>query len=341
MRRMIPAALAALMLLSLCACGHAPAQGSEPYAPAAETASVPPAETPAPAPKLSPGAAERVYRAVRFEEGPDGRLYTSLTRADGLVCLYDLLPEGVGYIARFLMTDDGIYAAVKSEYFTPEPAELFFFPAEGEPVHLADNLTSDGMFVMTDDALFWTDADDGALRRLPLNGGGPESVLTDEVRLLDADGGFIYYAKGDGVYRNDSTLGAEALLFSPASLSVRADSGRLYSLSYDSGGTAHIELREPDGSPAADVPLEEETDNFLVSGGRLYIPQPAAGKILVLDAEGGDPAAELALPDGTPYCLLWYADGDAAWYETVQDGEIVLCRSDGEHTENLGPELLF
>ena len=336
MKRILPA-LAAAFLLFLCACGRQPqptavSEAFHTPAGAAESSSAPTEVT------LSPGASEQVRRAECFGRGPDGALYTGLSRADGLVCLYDVLPEDIGYISRFLMTDEGIYAAVKSEYFTLDPAELWFWPADGgEAQLLAEDVSSDGAFVMTEDELFYTDAETGSLRRA---GAADETGLSESVRLLDADAGFIYYAKDDGVYRNDSTLGAEAKLFEPALLTVRAGGGRLYDLSFRDGAAA-LELREKDGSLSASVPLAEGTDNYAYADGRLYVPQPAQDTILILDAATGGELGALPLLDGGTYCLLQYAGEDAVYYETVLDGEVVLCRTGPDGAESLGPELLY
>lgn len=334
-------ALAAVLILFLCACGQQPAtepEAAESPAPTEEPAPTATAAPTAPAPTLSPGAAELALRGECFGRGPDGELYTSLSRSDGLVCLYDVVPEDAGFVVRFVMTDAGIYAATKSEYFTLDPATLWFFPADGsEAWFLAKDVSPDGRFLLTSDALFYTEAETGYLRRVGLTGTG---AIYDPVRLLDTDGGFIYYAKDDGVYRNDSTLGAEERLFEPASLSVRAGGGRLYSLSHADGAAA-VELREKDGSLAVSVPLDAETDNIAYDDGRLYVPQSALDEILILDAETGDESGSLPLLDGGTYCLILYVDKDTVWYETVLDGEIVLCRTSEDGAESLGQELLY
>lgn len=334
MKRFWLLTLAALLLVTA-ACGAS----SEP-GPVAVSETVPPAvqpsiETPEPVPTLSEGASEHIQRSLRFQEF-DGELYTSLTRTEDVVCLYDLLPEDVGYIARFLITDGGIYAAVKSEYFTLDPASLRFFPWDGGDVLiLADEISSDGVFLKADDALFFADAD-GRLCRCEIAGGETKVVLHQNVRLLDADGGFIFYAKDDGVYRNDSTLGAETLVIDFPSSCVRVEDGQIFDLMHTPTDAA-IERRDLNGSLLYSVPLEEDADHFLLSGGRLYAPLLQAGAAAVMDPETGESLDSIPLDGLDGYCLLWYAAEDAVYYETISDGEIVLCRADKSGVQNLGP----
>ena len=327
MKKAIALALSALMLFGLCAC-----KGNT-----AESASFSVPETKEPAPTLSPGAAERTYRSCRFQER-NGELYTCMTRTDGVKCLYDLLPEGVGYITRFLVTDAGIYAAIKSEYFTLDPAALYFFPFEGDALLLADELSSDGFFVMTDDALFYPDAD-GQLCRCDLAGSESKAAVSGSVRLLDSDGGFIYYLKDDGVYRNDSTLGAESRVIDFPSSCVRVEGGQLFDLMH-SPTDAAIELRDLNGALLGSVPLDGDADHFLLSGGRLYAPRLREKAVSVIDPETRETLDTIPLAGLEGYCLLWYAAEDVVWYETILNGEIVLCRADKTGVQELGPALV-
>lgn len=335
MRRRTGLVLAAVLLLGLCACGRAVVEESAPF-----TAPTAAAQTEAVRePALSPGAAEAAYRASRFQMGPDGTLYTSLTRAEGLVCLYDVLPADIGYIARFRITEDGIYAALRSEYFSLEPSALYLFPEDGgEARLLVEELSAAGDFMMTDDAIFYLDYDNETLQRLDLASGESEPVMPDVVRLLDSDGGFIYYAKSDGVYRNDSTMGAETLLFSPAESYVFAQDGRIADLAYREDG-AHIELRGMSGALLTDIRLDELTDNFLCAGGIAYVPQPSAREVRMLDLQTGETRGRIPLPSLSSYCTLLYAAGETVYYQTYTDAE-TLFRADRNGETLLGSLLL-
>ena len=340
MKRPIILILAAALLLGLCACGRAAVGESEAFT--AETAAAAPTAAPAGPPVLSPGAADAAYHSYRFQRGEDGSLYTCLIRTEGVECLYDILPEDIGYIARFIVTGEGIYVTVKSEYFTLDPAALYFYPAGGgDGKLLVEELSSDGVFVMAGDALFYSDYEYGYLNRLDLKGGDPSTVLEEQVRLLDSDGGFIFYGKDDGVYRNDSTFSAEALVFAPAAIDFCAEDGVLCGLTYGADGNQYVELRGTDGAIISSTPLAVSTDNLLCADGMAYVPQPAAQRVLVYDMKTGRAMAEIPLPGLEAYCLIWYAGDNAVWYETMKDGETVLCRADAAGTEVLGPVIIF
>ena len=335
MKQLLMILLASLLLL-LCACGAPAAGESDLYEPAAGPSAA--AETAAQAPVLSPGASSFSQRADRFGTAPDGTLITSLIRTDGISCVYDLLPEDIGYVASFIAAEDGIYAAVKEQYFTLDPAALWFFPYEGEPQLLADGISSDGTFVMTEDVIFYVDAEDGTLRTWP--GSDTASAPEGELRLLDADAGFIYYEKEDGVWRNDSTLGAEAFLFSPASGCVRTEDGLLYDLIWKAGADgASIEKRDTAGKLLDTVVSGAAADHFLVSGGKLYIP--AGTSVEIRSCDDGSLLSTVPLPESAGYCLLLCAADDAFYFESMIDGEFVLCRAADGTAEVLGPELLF
>lgn len=337
MRRLIAFSLITVMLLGLCACGRTAVTESEAYVTQAASAAQtqPPAE-----PTLSPGAAETAYRSYRFQKTADGTLYTCLVRTDGAVCLYDILPEGVGYIVRFIVTEEGVYATVKEAYFSLDPAALYFFPADGgEPQLLAADTSPKGDFLLADDAVFYMDGSDEALCRLDLASGETAPVLEAPAHLLDVDGGFIYYVVYDDVYRNDSTFGAASALFSGAVSYAYAQDGRIADLALISGAP-YIELRGPDGSLLRSIPLDEVTDNFLCADGRIYVPQESAKAILILDLQTGEALERIPLPDQTAYCLLWHADSDAVYYQTYADGEgEIICRADADGAQVIGPLL--
>ena len=191
MKRLIPFFLAAVFLLGLCACGKKaePEAASPTFAPEATAQ----ADT---APVLSPGAAEQSYLSGSFQTAADGTVCTSLARGEGVTCLYDILPEDIGAVGGFFLTESGVYAAVQESYYSMDPAALWFFPSDGgEGQLLAEDVFPGGIFCLAGDGLFYTGYNENDIWRLDISTGEARQVLDASVYFLGAQGGFIYYAK--------------------------------------------------------------------------------------------------------------------------------------------------
>lgn len=319
MKRIYSLIFAVTMLLSLCACKSRPVTEESPTA-ASATAAPSLANEADTAPILSPGAADNSHLSALFQSGGDGTTYTSLVRGQGITCLYDILPEDIGCVAGFFMTEEGIYAAIKDSYFSLEPAALYFFPADGtEGRLLAENVFPAGLFCMAGEALFYENYDDESLWRLDISSGETRCVLEQAVKLLGAGGGFIYYTKDGGVYCNDSTMSAETRLFDDSGVSCFfiMEEG-LCLLTYDETGGSIVEMRLPDGTLHTQVKLDEYTDGILCREGRIYVPQTEAGTVLVLDFDGNElnpiPLTEIGF-----YCQFYFAGPEGLYYETTVD----------------------
>ncbi len=347
MKRIFSLFFAAALLLSLCACKDSSEDAQ------AEASPLPEAETETPAPDGTPGTGAEPVLSDGAEE--DSRLsalfqtngetvYTSLARAEGLTCLYDILPESVGSVSGFFLTDGGVYAAVKESYYSLEPAALYFFPADGsDPQLLADYVYPGGLFCLAGESLFYESYGEEYLWRLDTASGETECVLEQPVTLLGADGGFIYYAADGGVYRNDSTMAAEALLFEDNGVSrLFAGEDGICVLTYSETGSSMVETRQLDGSLRAQIVLDEYTDAILCRDGRIYAPQTAARAVLVFDLDGNE-LDSIPLTELGEYCLFHFASEDALFYETTIDGKTQMYRLDlgTLETEALGETLVF
>ncbi len=345
--------ISALLILSACG-GSAPEVSRPVETSVPEAEAVPPQEE-APAPEtaaavspavLSPGAAESSTLSAAFQTDDTGTVYTGAAVGEGFTALNDLLPEGTGYVSRFLLADGYIYAAVKDAYFSLEPSSLLRFSLgenAGEGELLTDDLAADGRFVLAGDALFFRSYADGGLIRLDLTDGTLEPGIPDCAGLLAAADGFMYYAKADGVYRNDSTLAAEAKLFDAIPGELAAVSGRLYCLR-SSGEAAALECRSvDDGSLLFSADLDGPADNFLVSGERVYVPQPENGAVRIFDRLTGEKTGDLPLSLCGSYCVLHCAAEDALYYETFLDELFPLCRVSlsGGDAEIVGEIIMF
>lgn len=344
MKRII-AAFCAVILLCLGAC----ARRAEPSAEFVPTETARPAAEPTTAPDeppvLSPGAATESQRSGLMQPTEDGTLYASIARAEGISCLYDLIPEDMGSIAGFIVADDGIYVAVSEFYYSMDPASLWFLPGDGSEARLlSDDVASNGIFCLAGDCVFCYQYG-GGLMRIDLTDGSEEVVLPDGTYLLSSDGGFFYYQKEDGVYRNDSTMTAEAKVFDNVSVNrLFFDDNGLYDLTFtDQGTVAVVELRGVAGTLRSSVTLDEATDNIWLHDGRIYAPQPGAGEFLVLDAATGEALEHLPLTEAGSYCLIHCVTDDALYYETYLDEVTSLYRValDGSGTEEVGPVLRF
>lgn len=311
MKRIASLLAAAVLAAGLCAC-----QSRETEEPPAETA--PAAEAAAPA--LAPGAAEDSRLSGSFQTADDGTVYTSAVRGEGVACLYDLLPEGIGCAAGFFMTEDGVYAAVKDSYYTLEPAALYFFPSGGgEARLLAESVSPAGLFCLAGDGLFYESYGEENLWRLDVATGESRCVLAESVNLLGADGGFIYYARDGGIYRNDSTMTSETLLFADGGVGrLWAGSDGLCLLTYDGTGASVVEIRGLDGSLRAQARLDEYTDSILVRDGIIYAPQTEAKTVLMLDYDGNE-LGSVPLTEAGSYCLFYFAGAEGLYYETTVD----------------------
>lgn len=345
MRRLFPI-FCALALLFLCACsGQAGAPTlSDPAVPetTASDTSVPeatpePSSEPDTAPILSPGAAKDSVLSAPFQTAEDGVVVTGVADGEELSAFSALWPEADGYISTLLLDGDSAYAAVKTSFYSLEPSRLYRFPADGEPELITDDLSADGRFCLAGDALIYRGYLQDGLWRYDLTDGSAELVLPESVSLLAAADGFLYYADDAGVYRNDSTLTAEVRLFDGGVSSLFVCGDALCGLVLSGGSLPALEIREPDGTLRARIETPEPADNLYADGGRIYIPQPESAQILVYDLDGQalDP---IPLTVFDVFCVLWYADEGALYYETFGETGFILCRLplDGGETAIVG-----
>lgn len=320
MKRLVSFLCAGVMLLGLCACGKAGEQETISPPAAAE-----PSVQPDTAPVLSPGAAEQSCLSGLFQTAGDGTVYTSLVRGEGVACLYDILPEDIGAVSGFFLTDDGIYAVISESYYSMEPAALYFFPSDsGGSRLLAENVFPGGLFCLAGDGLFYTNYDDSSIWRLDIPTGETRQVLDASVYFLGAQGGFIYYSRDGGLYRNDSLMASEVMLMEHSGIfGLLPEADCLCLLVSDE--TSAVEIREPDGTLRSRVELEEYTDTILRRGDKIYVPLTGAGAVLVLNLEGNE-TERLSLPDGSGYHLFFYAGDSELFYET-SDGDNTVIRA--------------
>lgn len=341
MKRLVSFLCAGVMLLGLCACGKTAEPEATPV-PVSSNAAAESSARPGTAPVLSPGAAEQAYLSGFFQTTGDGTVYTSLARGEGVACLYDSLPEDIGAVGGFFLTDDGIYAVIKESSYSMEPAALYFFPSDGgESLLLAEDVFPSGLFCLAGDGLFYTSYADSAIWRLDIPTGETRQVLDASVYFLGAQGGFIYYTRDGGLYRNDSLMSSEVML---------VESGGIFGFLPDadclcllvSGETPAVEIREPDGTLRARVELEEYIDTILRHGDRVYVPLTGAGTVLVLDLAGNE-TARLPLPGGGGYYLFFYAGDSELFYETYDGERTVICAMNPDTGGNriLGERILY
>ena len=352
MKRFLIISILVAMLLCLCACAgggkEEPVSVSEPVETSVpeepeetpvpeEPAAEEPSDEPTPRPEavLSPGAAEDSQLSSQFAPAEDGTLYSSLVRGDGFTSIYDLLPDDVKYVAGFIMTDDGIYASVKETSFFMDPAVLCFFPADGsERKIITEELSPSGRFCMAGGELFFESlSEKGFLWHYDAESGDSVCVVPDALSLLSAKDGFIYYAKVDGIYRNDSTMDAEDLLFLGGVNALSATNGILCDLTFDQNRQALIEFRKENGDPLLRRPLDTVTDHFIAGDDNcLYVPQDQS--LLVLSTDNGSDVRTIELPAYGSYCTLRYAGQNTIIYETLVDGNISIFRVSTDGTDS-------
>ncbi len=356
MKRILCLMTAAALLLGMAACGRteAPQPTPEAVAEVAPTPEVTPVPIPEPTaepevlpgtePVLSPGAAEDSCLSALFVTGGDGAVYTGIARAEDITDLHDLLPEDIGYIAGIIPTDGGFCVSSKEYFYSLDPSALYYCPAEGEPSVLSAELSPSGVFCLAGDTVFFEGYGDGSLWSVPLTGGEPAAVYPDGVQLLAAADGFIYYARNDGVYRNDSTMTAEVKIISSNAGYLTAGPEGLCDLTYSDGGqTALLELRDLDGRLRGRYTLEELTDSVACFDGKVYVPQLAAESILVFPMDGAGEPVRIGLPQAEAYCQIRHVTENTVYYATVIDDQPRLCRvgTDGSDPQAIGDEFIF
>lgn len=316
-------ALAAL-LLALSACGTPETEEAAPSAatPAqeAETAA-PQEETARPMPTISPDAQTLSAFSGSIQTDEQGTVYTTITRAEGLVYLPDLVAEDVtGYIYSLVVTEDTIYFAAKDEYLSLEPATLYAYDrAAGTVTALTQDASAGCQFCLVGDALLYESYTQG-IQALDLTSGQVEAALPEALKLLAADSDFFYYAKDDGgIYRNDSTCTTEALVLdSYRSYYLFAQGDSLCDLTYqDSGTLAVLEFRDGSGTLRTQQVLGEIADGLYAQGDTLYAPQPQSHSIWVFDLATGEKLGTIPLPEDTGYCFIQAVTDNTLYYQTV------------------------
>lgn len=343
MKRIFSLLTALALAFCLCACG----EEAEP-APAEPTAVSEPAEAPErtaepaarPAPTLSPGAESQSLVDGVVQTGADGTVF-ALVRAEGLVCVYDLLPEGVGYIYGFLAAEDMLYIVVKDEYFSLDPATLYALSPETEALTvLAEDCSAGCAFCLMGDSLYYESYDSG-IKRVELATGEIFAALPEAERILAVYGGVIFYTKADGgLYRNDSTLGAETrLLESCGSYWLFPAEDSLCDVVYRENGTiAVLEFRDGGGNLRSQRVLEETAGGLYAHGGKVYVPQPEAQWIQIYDIATGEEEGSVPLTGNSGYYFIRAVTDEAIYYESSVDGTFYLYRMapDGGEPELLG-----
>ena len=205
-----------------------------------------------------------------------------------------------------------------------EPAAIWRFPAEGGAELLAADVSSAARFCLAGDSLFYPGYEDGRLMRCDLSTGEISAALPDRAFPIAAADGFIYYTKADGLYRNDSTMTAEQRIGPAGALSLAAEGDTLCILAAsEDGSSAAVGWTDRNGNVLATCPLPETADTLLYVGGTAYVPQREAGCVLALAPDGTE-TARLPLPVLGAYVILWYADGEALYYETLLEEDLTV-----------------
>ena len=330
MKRIFLLFCALALILSLAACAKAEAPAAEAASPTPAPTEAPsptpaptdtpqPEETPLPPPTLSPGAAESSRLSASFDAAEDGGLLSAIAKGETVAYLPELLPEELssGYIAGFLRDGGTLYVAVKDGYRSLEPTRLYRIPEGGEAELLSDSVSPAARFCLAGDSLFFLSYEDENLWRYDLVTGESAAALPDRASLLAAADGYIYYTKADGLYRNDSTMAAEVKIGGTGVLSLAAEGETLCVLAAsEDGSSAAVGWLDRNGVVSAMTPLPEPTDTLLYRDGLAYVPLRGEGCVLVLSPDGTE-AERLPLTVTGPYYVLWYADGDALYYETL------------------------
>lgn len=330
MKQSISLILAALMLLTLCACGKTTAPEAETTADPTPEAALP-TETPAPTPLPKGETTSIIAGSIQADES--GVIWTSLAPVEGMNYVYDYLPEDIGHVYSFLVYDGTLYAALKEHAFSMEFMRIASFDTEtGEQTALlTESSQGNSTFcLLGKDILLYMTTD--GLCTLNLTTGEQSEPLTGVTNLLAARNGNFYYTRMDrsGLFRNNSSLAAEETLLEECPsywLCPGADS--LCTLAYNDEGTiATVEFRAMDGTLLSRQPLEEIPMGIGSDSTLVYVPQESAGVINVYDIASGAPAGTLPLPEGVTGCAPLMADSGTLYYQALLDGTFSLFRAE-------------
>ncbi len=318
-------ALATALSLAACASKTEPIETAETPLLTAEVTPAPtdtpvPEETPLPPPALSPGAAEESRLSGAFAVDDTGAVLSATPGED--VSYLPRLLELEGSVAGFLLEGGDLYVVMKDGFYSLEPARLYRLPADGGVELISDEVSPAAAFCLAGDGLFFADYEDSRIRRYDTTTGEMSDTPVDGAAFVAADGGFIYYRKADGLYRNDSTMRAEARIGGTGVMALIARGDTLCVLAASDDLTAAaVGWLDGNGIVQAMVPLEETAESLLFDGVTTYVPQREAGVILALDTDGAE-LARLDLPVTGYYCTLLGVTADAVYYETLpEDGD--------------------
>lgn len=332
MKRYIALFLAALMLLTLCACKKSSSSVQEPVSQHTQEPAA--TATPSPTPYVEPETFSVMAGTIQTDE--DGMVWTTLAPMEGTTYLYDLLPEDIGYVYSFLIAGDNIYASVKEYNRSMDPASLYVFHREtGESALLADNASPACAFCLVGNDVFLYRGTSG-FWSLNASTGENQQVLSDDADLLAARDGWFYYAKSDGaLYRNNSTMGAEErLLDSCPSYWLCPGTDAMFTLAYEENGTKPVlEYRDFSGTLRSSASLPEDPGSIGSDGAYVYVPQPGLGELLVYDLADGQQTDSIPLPADIAQCMILHADENFLYCQALVNGLFQILRINIETSE--------
>lgn len=217
MKRFFSFLLLAALLLSLCACGKAPAEEAASPSPLPTLEPTPePTPTPTPRPPFVPEGEAVLGRS--FQRLDDGTLYCASVPLKDYIYVPQWLNEEFPYIDTLLVDGQTLYFIVKTSHISYDPASLYAADlTTGEIRLLAEDGAPSCRMALADGALIYNRED--GLRAIDPASGEETAFLAGSYTLMDACGGWIFYCSAENgmLCRNNASLSAEESLFAAGS----------------------------------------------------------------------------------------------------------------------------